>query len=62
MLVVDNARVNRVEETMNDLELPEVDHILGIDYSEMPDDDMASMIEKLCIINHLFSREFEIYK
>jgi uncharacterized protein YnzC (UPF0291/DUF896 family) len=32
------------------------------DFGSMPDSSLEEMIEKLCIITHLFDREFDHYK
>lgn len=64
-MVVQDERVGPVEHLANMTELPEFDTIFKRDFSdpsfEGAQEDFHAHLTKMAILNHLFSREFELY-
>lgn len=60
LLLTDDPRVIKVAQKAVDLDLSNFDDIFERDFSDM-EGPLDEYLEKLCILNHLFSREFELY-
>ena len=61
-IVMHDSRVDRVAEMIKQADLRDIDEVMPREFEDMTDSSLEEMVEKMAIITHLFSREFELYK
>ena len=60
-LVAEDWRVPQIQRAAQDPELEEFDKIFTRDFSEAADCSFEEYMQKLCIMNHLFKQDVELY-
>jgi hypothetical protein len=60
-LLADDCRVERVHQAAKDIDLPEFNQIFTRDFKGADEASFDVYLQKLCIINHLFRRDVELY-